>query len=71
MGPHGRRCSPYNSAGVIRIALLKYKLMFIFIVYLSSASLLITVMINYTMNAIILYLEYVLKQVTDSLCGGL
>ena len=51
-GPHGRRCSSYNSAGVIIIALLKFTGTRIFRVYVSSALLTTPALLKYTGNLI-------------------
>ena len=48
VGPHGRRCSNYNSAGVIIIALLRYTRTLIFLVYVSSAVLVTPALLKYT-----------------------
>ena len=50
--PHGRRCSSYNSAGVIIIALLKYTGTLILRVYVSSALLVTPALLRYTGNLI-------------------
>jgi hypothetical protein len=51
-GPHGRRCSIYNSAGVIIIALLTYTRTLVFLVYVSSALLLTPALLKHTGNLI-------------------
>ncbi len=51
-GPHGRRCSNYNSAGLVILALLRYTGTLIFLVYVSSALLITPALLKYTGNLI-------------------